>query len=388
MGAETDFKVIKYITEGSFNAGANAAKQTLLNVIEYEVTPEIQKVENMELNSNKARKRPAKVQETYNGRIRCYVKYGELDSFFAAVFRDSAWSTAVDITDTVYSMANVDNSINDSGSGFVVDAYVANQLLRTRGFTLDANNSVFKISSVAAAKMVLLGGTISDEIAGDSVTVEMGAQIVNGVTVPTFAFEEELSDLGSNFLETTGCAITSITLTVNNEEQIIAEINFIGSSQDNDTSTHGDGSPTAASTNEIMTFDRMDVITENNTSVTLSNNFSITFNAGIRPNTFAIGSVIPTEMNCGDFTVTGSIEYLLANRTIYNKIANATESSLMFFFEDSSNNGYGVEVVAIEYDAIRQSGGGKNTDMFMTADYNGHEDSSEEVVARMARFPA
>jgi len=384
--AEHDLKKIRYITEGTLNAGAAGAKQTTLRVLKYDCKPIIGKAENRELDSTKIRNRPKEVSKAFEINMDVYMRYEELDVFLAASLRDAAYSAPIDITDTVYSMADVDNSINDSGAGFVTDAYVATQLLRTSGFTLAVNNSISKISTLAAGKMVLLGIDAADEVAGDTVSVDMGAQIVTGTTIPTFAFEEELSNL-TIFRETRGCALTNLTITVSDDEELVVSMTFMCISQVSAGVTYGDGAPTAVSANEIFMYQQMDVVYENSGEITLSNAFSLSINPKIRPETRQLGTDLITEFKSGDHEVTGSIEFLLANDTIYDKIAASTESSLIVYFEDSAGNAYAMEVVALEYDDISENDG-KEEDILFTANFNAHKDSTELINMRIAKFPA
>jgi len=387
--AEHDMKIVRYFAEGAgFNLGAAGAKQTSIKVLEYSAIPRIGKKENRELNNLKARRRPNKASVAFDVTVRCLMRYGELDAFLAAAFRDTAYSAAVKVTDTVYDVSSVDNSINDAGAGFITDGYLANQLLRTSGFTLAANNGIGKISTLAAGKMVMLGIDYTTEAVGDTVIVDMGSQIVNGTTVPTFAWEEEKSDVGGDFYETRGCALSRLTITVNNDEELVVEMTFIGVSQTFGAVTFGDGTPTAASTNAILMYSNMSVVYEANASVTLSNTFNINFDPKLRPRDFDLGSLTIASFGCGLFECNGTLQYLLANETIYDKLQDCSESSLILGITDAAGNSYGIEVVAMEYDSITDAGGGSEEDMLKDAAFNGHQDGTELVMARIARFPA
>ncbi len=384
--AEHDLTEVRFFEEAVFNAGADGAKQTSLKVTKFTAKPVITKVENKELNTEKIRKRPKEASEAYQIEMETYMRYGELDVFLAAALRDTAWSSAVKVTDTVFSTSDVDNSVNDSGDGLVVDGFLATQLMKQSGFTESASNGLAKISTVAAGKMVLLGLDVATEAAGDSVTLDMGAQIVPGVDIPTWAFEEELENL-TIFRETRGCALTNLTITVSSQEEVMVAMTFMCVSQVSAGVTYGDGSPTASSTNEILMYSQMDTVYENNGSVTLSNVFTLSIDPAIFPETRNLGTNLISEFKCRDHKVTGDIEYLLENDTIYDKIAACTESSLIVSLADSAGNSYGIEVVALEYDDISENDG-KEEDILMTANFNAHEDSTELINIRIARFPA
>ncbi len=101
--------------------------------------------------------------------------------------RETTYKTAPTVvtdTQTTFSMSSVDNSINDSGSGFVTAGFVAGQFLDVSGFATNAtNNERFLVVSVAAGKMILAENLVTTEAAGDSVTIVQGeTQVFEYVT--------------------------------------------------------------------------------------------------------------------------------------------------------------------------------------------------------------
>lgn len=80
----------------------------------------------------------------------------------------------VEITGIVYSMAIGDNSLNDSGSGFVTAGFVINKPVVVSGFDEVENVGYFTASSVATGKIVLANGTVATEAAGDTVKLWQG----------------------------------------------------------------------------------------------------------------------------------------------------------------------------------------------------------------------
>lgn len=70
---------------------------------------------------------------------------------------------------TTISAAASDNSFNDSASGF--SGMAIGQYIPVTGFTEAANNGLFKIESITSSKIVVSGGTLVDEAAGDSVEI-------------------------------------------------------------------------------------------------------------------------------------------------------------------------------------------------------------------------
>jgi hypothetical protein len=88
----------------------------------------------------------------------------------------SQLSTSVDITAATISALAADNSLNDSGSGFVAAGFAIGDRVHVEGFTGDVANNIFVgiITALTTAKMTI-GGTdgdvIVDDAAGESVTI-------------------------------------------------------------------------------------------------------------------------------------------------------------------------------------------------------------------------
>lgn len=81
-------------------------------------------------------------------------------------------SSTVTMTATTISAAASDDSINDSGSGFVSAGFAVGDSVRISGFTDSANNHhSVRVLALTAAKMSLDGVSLVDEAAGDTVTI-------------------------------------------------------------------------------------------------------------------------------------------------------------------------------------------------------------------------
>lgn len=88
----------------------------------------------------------------------------------------SKLSTTVTKTGTTISALASDNSINDSGAGWIAAGFAVGDQVRIQGFTGNVANNIFsaRITAITTAK-ITIGGTdgdvIVDDAAGESVTV-------------------------------------------------------------------------------------------------------------------------------------------------------------------------------------------------------------------------
>jgi hypothetical protein len=73
---------------------------------------------------------------------------------------------------TTFSWTASTRTLADSGSGFLTAGFEAGQTILVTGFTTAANNGLFTIESVVAGSIVVAETTMSNEIAGDTVTIK------------------------------------------------------------------------------------------------------------------------------------------------------------------------------------------------------------------------
>lgn len=81
-------------------------------------------------------------------------------------------SASVTITAATIAAVASGNKLTDSGSGFVSAGFTAGKAVVISGFTGDTDNNGFAVvSTVAAGELVITGLTLTDDAAGESVTI-------------------------------------------------------------------------------------------------------------------------------------------------------------------------------------------------------------------------
>lgn len=323
-----------------------------------------------------------RLAEEYEASGQGVLSYGQYDGWFKNLLRSTGWSTAVKETNTTYAMVASGNKITDSGSAFVSDGFVANQWVYISGFTDPANNGYFFLSSVAAGEMVLVGGTVVDEAAGDSVTVNMGAQLVNATTTTSMSIEEALDS--SNFKIGTGVVPSGFGLTLDAQEFALVDWSFIGKELDFAGATAGDGSNTAA-----PNYTRMNATShvarflENNAAATWTSfGLQVETNNRTRPQG---GSLTPIGVGLGQFNVTGTFEQYFEDITLANKFKDQTETSFAAGFHDGSR-GIMFHLPAVELTNIEVGDGEINQDVFSRCEWTAKRHDTQGVTLRIARF--
>lgn len=319
------------------------------------------------------------------GDINLEVSYGAYDDFLEAGLMSAAWSTPVTIGPiTTLSTSDVDNSINDSGDGLAT--IVANQWVKVSGFTTEANNGYFKVVSVASGKIVVSGGTLVTEVAGDSVTIAMGAQVVNGTTGVSYNIEKQFADLSNEFAILTGMTIDTFSLDIASDQILTGSFGFLGKQEVSAASSSGTGY-TAATTDDVMNaVDDVTSILENQASFdTVSMSLQLQNNLRSR---LQVGSLGAISIGNGTVDLTGTLQAYFESKTTMDKYRNMTATSLTIAIEDGDGNGYVIDMPRVKFTSGQQVAGGQSQDIIADLGFTAYMHATEEVTIRIARFPA
>ena len=325
------------------------------------------------------------------GDLNLEMSFGAYDVLMETAFQSAPFTSDVSDTQSTFSMDASDNSINDSGSGFIAAGFLVNQWFRSSGFLGGnaANNAIFKIVSVAAGKMVLNSGTLGvvvTEAAGDTVTIKQGGQILNGTTQLSFTFEKEFTDLIEVFTQVTGLTTDGFNLTIAAGEIITGAFNFLGKNE-NSAKVTAAASKIAAPTNDIMNaVDNIAAILENKISIQVfQTSFAIVNALRQRP---AVGVLGPISLGAGQIGISGTVQVYFEDQDLMDKYRNFTETSLAIVATDNSGNSYIFEFPAIKLTIGNANATGLNTDVIAEMTFGGKLNSSEGIMMRIARIAA
>ena len=321
------------------------------------------------------------------GDINFEFSYDSFNAFLKAALLSAGWSDEATDTQITFSCAVSDNSYNDSGSGFLTAGFAADQWIEVRGFTTPGNNGYAKIVSVVAGKMIVEGITLADEVAGDTVTITMGKQILNGVTQHSYSIEKEFTDLTNVFALLVGMEINAFNLDTNAENLITGSFGFMGKSESSESATKSLGTAKIAPTNSIFSaVDDVEAVLENMSNVDVTQvTLALTNNLRNRPE---VGELGPNSIGTGKVAVTGTLQMYFEDSTIMDKYLNFTTSQLAIVFEDTDGNVYIIDLPEVKYTDGKRVAGGQNTDIIADMSFSAFRDSDEDVTIRIARFDA
>jgi len=322
------------------------------------------------------------------GDINGEMSYGTYDTLIKHAFLDSAYSTVIDDTDTTYSMDDTDNSINDSGNGFVTDGWAEGMWMEIRGFTgTAANNGYARCETVAAGKIILSHHTVVTDAAGESVTLKNSGHLTAGTTLGSSVFEKEFTDLSNTFATYNGLSPNVWELAISSNGILTTRFGMIGKREVSVTSTIGDGSPTAATTTSVMNgIDNVVGIFEGGTSFDLTSfNFTLTNNLRER---LKIGTLGAFELGKGSIDISGSFTAYLSSNTLPDKHLNWTDTSIAVVMEDAAGNAYALDIPSVKIVDSDRNATGLNTDVLLNATFNGKLHPTELITLGWSRFAA
>lgn len=321
------------------------------------------------------------------GTIDGEVSYGAYDAFLEAALMSADWDSAVDVEDsaTDVSAANADNSFNSVG-GFDATPS-AGQWIKVAGFTTAANNGYFRVVSATSNKIIVEGGTLTDEAAGDTVTIKRGARVVNGTTFRSFAIEKSFEDLSNEFEIFNGMFPDQLSLGITAEQVMTCQFTLVGKTGASATATAGDGSNTAAPTNDVMNaVDHVSSVLEALASFDIvSASIQLANNARPRPQVGTLGAV---SIGTGTLQVTGTLQAYYASKALMDKFLNATESSLAFIVQDADGNAYIVDLPKVKFTSGKRTGGGLDTDVMADMGFTAYRHPTLDMTIQIARFAA
>lgn len=381
-GASRSRMDLSYAEESTYGVIPSANLQTV-RITNEDLGFNQDTVQSAEIRSDRQTANISRVRVEAAGPVNFELSYGTFDDWFQGLFYASAWDSGGTVGPlTTISAANSDNSFNDSASGF--GSVAVGDWIKVSGFTETANNGYFKVTSAAAAKLIVEGGTLTDESAGDSVTVKYSDNIVNGTTLNSYFIERRYTDVSNTFAQFNGMVVNSMTLTLALGRPIEGVFNFLGADEDSATSTGGTGY-TAATTTEVMnTVDHINKILEAGATYgVVSGDITIANNLRARQE---LGSDSLESIGEGPINVSGNITAYFKNATAYNKFLGFTTSSVAYVLADAAGNAYILDVPSVKYTTGRRSG--SQEDIIVPLGFSSFIDATESITVRMARIAA
>lgn len=374
-----------YIAEVTWGTNPGGTKQ-LINFTDNSIGQSNETTASNIIRSDTNRHGTIRTAISPGGSVGIELMYGGYDDFIQGALRNT-WAAAVTITAATLSAASSDNSFNDSGNGFVSAGFVAGQWIKVSGFTGNtANNGYFRVTSVAAGKLVVTGGTLVDDSAGESVTIK-GTLLKNGTTEKSFTFERSFADI-TQFDLVTGLRVTEMSLDFNLSSIATGSISFLGKQATASGSSGFSGSTAAATTDSMNTIDNIRgvyvdgvLVTTDLTQISLG----ISTNGEARR---AIGSLPSVGVRTGSIAVTGTMTEYFEDTTLLAKARAYTDFSLAFIVADAAGNAYVFELPTVNINTGNPDNPGLDQDITIPYGLEATYNSTYGATIGVTRIPA
>ncbi len=383
--ADTSRLQLSYVAESTFGELKTGSNLQILRFTSESLRKVTQTAVSNEIRSDRQRAGVKRTRITAAGGINTELSYGAHDDLMKSALMSAAWTSAVTVGPAAtISAASADNSFNDSGSGF--GTLAANQWIRVSGFTEAANNGYFKIVSKTSAKIVVSGGILVTEAAGDQVTVVMGAYIANGTTFVSYNIEKYFTDLTTTFHKYTGMCIDQMSLDIAADAIMTGGFEFLGKDAVSATATSGSGY-TAASTGDVMAaVDNLYSFLEAQVSQGIVG-MSLQVRNNLRDRIQA-GTLGALSIGTGAIDVSGTLRTYFASASLMDKYLNFTATTISVVVEDGAGNAYIIDLPEAKYTDGAVVAGGASQDIIADMQFVATIDATEAITIRMARFAA
>lgn len=310
---------------------------------------------------------------------------GPHDDFVLAALQASAW--AADVVSTGSYAVGTSTTITRASGSFVTDGLVAGTWAKSSGFVNSANNTIFRIVTVAALTLTISGVTLVVESAV-SATIRQGGYASNGTTQVSFTLQKQFGDLSSKYEYDRGMTIGAMSLKLGADSIVTGSFSFMGSRQTSGTSDLASSTTTAAANDVFNGIDHVLGVLEG--GFASANVISITELDFSASNALRARQVVGTlgaqSIGAGTFEVTGTMKAYFENETLLDKYLNFTKSSLAVVFRSSTNTGYVVEFPAVKYTDGGRVAGGQDQDVMADLAFTAYRDSTVGFTMRVTRF--
>lgn len=384
------FTAVTNVFGGAVLTGGTDAPYSALRVTSESLTHNTDSVNSDEIRSDRQNVDVIRTNIGTSGDIGTELSYGAHDDLMEAALLSEPFTTGhstISAATTIFFDAS-DNSVNDSGSGFLPGGggdYTVGSWIRSSGNTIAANNNCFRIVSVTAAKMVLAGGVVSNSVAGDAVTLKQGEEIVNNVCEYVYDIEKKMTDIDcyAHFVDQ---VVNGMSITVAAEALIVGTFSFTGRNEESNDFTQA-SSVTASAQNPVLNaIDNVKAVFENDTATDVSN-VSFTLGNGVRQRS-NVSTLGAASFGFGKIDLTGTLQAFLKDKVLMDKYLNFERSSLSISLEDALGNNYIFEFPAVKFTSGARVAGGINQDIIADMAFTAYRHDVRNFTIKIVRIAA
>lgn len=383
---------VRAIKEVTFGVTPVAGNPTTLRVTSEGLSYDLTKKASDEINSSRTVSSMIATGATVTGSVTQEVHYAGIEPFMESTLQSAfsefgtdgvgtaSTSTAITAT-TITQVGGTSFATLKKGQWFRITSSGAN------------NGKIFRVSTSAAAptSTVINLDTSTPGIVSptEGAIVVQAARLTHGTTQTSWTIERENSDIGV-FMAFKGCTPSKMSMKVASGSLSTVSFDFMGQSALESATTLMPGSPVAAPTYDIHSGVSgatnavwMDGVPVAGTYV---KSVSLDFDNALRAQD-AIGTLGAVAIGSGTIVCKASVEIYFADKDLFTKYRQNTNSSLIFSTTDSSGNGYIVTLPAVNIESWKSNAGGKDQDQMVSLSlYALSDNSNADATLRKAIF--
>lgn len=277
------------------------------------------------------------------GDISAELNYGNLDKLFEAALLGTWAAKTAPYTASTISADNADNSINDSASAFPLLS--VGDVVAITGFTgLGDNNHSGRVVSSTTSKIVLSGITLTNDAAGEAVTITPQAQTVTvGTTRRSFSLLRNFTDDAvTPFHRITGAEVNTLKVSLKADGLVEASFTFLAKDTiDPAADAPASSSYVSESTGNTFNF-AGGTLSIDGTASAVVTDFSFTLENGLAPR-FVIGSGTTLHPSVARSNVTGQLVVYFESAALLTAFTAATAKTLSLVLTDTALNRYVID---------------------------------------------
>ena len=368
---------IRYATEGSWGATVATPATTQLRVTSESFAHAKETVVSNEIDSGRQRTALLEVADSASGGFGFELLYGSYETFFEQALRGTISSATVSMTSTVVVAAST--ITGPSGTDFVA-SFAVGQWVK-----LKTTDDMVKISALTSTLMTVVGTTLT--ASSYSSAAITGRTLTNGTTKTSFFIETDFGGVSAIKYQS-GMRVNTANVTVASQQIVTGTFEFVGKQGFTASTTVASSVVTSANTNTPMTSAANVVRILKDDSVIQSsiNSFSLDINNNMSPRP-TVGSKFSSEPVDGGLDVTGNINLFFDRIDFYSALIDHTSFSLDYAFKDASGN-----IIVLSLPEIKATTGdplatGKDSDVFLSLDFQAIKDPTLAYTIRMDFLP-
>lgn len=330
------------------------------------------------------------VDADVNGPIPYELSFAAYKPLMISLLQGGSAVADVSISATDLAAVNSTSQITSSTTDFVSEGVVVGCYIQVDGFTESANNGIFKVTAVTATS-ITVDGTLTDEAAGDTVTV--GAECYrNGAEVPdsyTFRKGFDVPGGSESIFYYRGCQISAMSMDFSTGEILKGEMTVNGLTAEGTATAITGETITDVAAYKLM--NSVSSVTEVAVTGLPATAFFNTLNLTIDNNANAqkgIGQLGARALANFTLNVTASIELYFEDLTLYNKYKNSTSFTVAFTLEDGDGNIIVVSLPKCKFEELTEPVGGKDEFLMESGSLKALRDTTTNSTIQFDFFPA